>query len=173
MAESDAARIAWLVGALGLEPHPEGGRYRRFHASTVQVSPVDGRGPRPGLTCIHYLLVAGECSRWHRVASDEAWQFIEGAPLELLEADADFERVETRVLGPFAPDATHGGGTDAEPVRVVPAGRWQAARPTGAYALVTCTVGPGFDFADFELLRDDPDAAASVGASGGDVAALA
>ena len=150
MAESDGARIAWLVDALGLEPHPEGGRYRRFHASTVQVSPVDGRGPRPGLTCIHYLLVAGECSRWHRVASDEAWQFIEGAPLELLEADADFERVETRVLGPFA--------ADAAPVRVVPAGRWQAARPTGAYTLVACTVGPGFDFADFELLRDDAEA---------------
>ena len=26
----------------------------------------------------------------------------------------------------------------------------------GEYTLVACTVGPGFDFADFEMLRDRP-----------------
>jgi predicted cupin superfamily sugar epimerase len=37
---------------------------------------------------------------------------------------------------------------------VVPAGHWQAARPVGPrHALVSCTVGPGFDFADFEMAR--------------------
>ncbi len=34
---------------------------------------------------------------------------------------------------------------------VVPAGAWQAARPLGDYALVSCIVAPGFDFAGFEL----------------------
>src|SRR5690606_11416304 len=71
---------------------------------------------------------------------------------------------ESRLLGPFAP------GT--EPVRVVPHGRWQAARSTGPYTLVACTVGPGFDFAAFELLRDRPVDAARVRELGGDVAAL-
>ena len=162
--EAGAGRATWLVQALGLEPHPEGGHYRRIHASSASVLPPDGRGERPALTCIHYLLAAGECSRWHRVASDEAWHYIEGAPLVLLGADPGFTEVESRLLGPFGPGA--------EPVRVVPHGRWQAARSTGPYTLVACTVGPGFDFADFELLRDRPADAARVRALGGDVAAL-
>ena len=157
-------RIAWLVQALGLQPHPEGGHYRRIHASRLRVSPEDGRGARPALTAIHYLLGPGECSRWHRVASDEAWHYIEGAPLALFDADPGFEQVEMRSLGPFAPGA--------EPLRVVSHGRWQAARSTGAYTLVACTVGPGFDFADFEMLRDRPDEAAFVRTLGGDAAAL-
>lgn len=40
------------------------------------------------------------------------------------------------------------------PMHVVPANYWQAARPTGAYTLVGCTVGPGFDFTDFMMLKD-------------------
>lgn len=157
-------RSEWLVETLGLLPHPEGGHYRRIHASGLQVSPEDGRGSRPALTAIHYLLGPGECSRWHRVASDEAWHYIEGAPLALFDADPGFGQVEMRALGPFGPGA--------EPVRVVPHGRWQAARSTGAYTLVACTVGPGFDFEDFELLRDRPDEAAFVRTLGGDAAAM-
>ena len=41
-------------------------------------------------------------------------------------------------------------------MHVIPAGHWQAARAQGDYALVGCTVGPGFDFADFSFLRDVP-----------------
>jgi predicted cupin superfamily sugar epimerase len=39
---------------------------------------------------------------------------------------------------------------------VVAAGDWQAARTTGEWTLVTCAVGPGFDFADFAMLADHP-----------------
>ncbi|MHC4181199.1 MAG: cupin domain-containing protein, partial [Planctomycetota bacterium] len=49
-----------------------------------------------------------------------------------------------------------------EPVAAVPAGCWQAARTTGSYTLAGCTVGPGFDFADFALLRDMPQKAEKV-----------
>jgi predicted cupin superfamily sugar epimerase len=42
-------------------------------------------------------------------------------------------------------------------VQVVPADWWQAARSLGDWSLVTCSVGPGFDFADFELLRERSD----------------
>jgi predicted cupin superfamily sugar epimerase len=38
----------------------------------------------------------------------------------------------------------------------VPAGSWQAARSSGEYTLVGCTVGPGFDFNDFMLATDSP-----------------
>ena len=34
---------------------------------------------------------------------------------------------------------------------VVPANVWQSAEIEGDYALVTCVVGPGFEFEDFTL----------------------
>ena len=56
---------------------------------------------------------------------------------------------EAFTLAPLEPQRP-----DLSAVQVVPAGWWQAARSLGAWSLVTCCVGPGFDFADFELLRD-------------------
>lgn len=142
-------RAAELIANLALAPHPEGGFFREVHRSAFSVRPGDGRPERAALTVIYFLLADGQASRWHRVASDEAWHFLEGDPLELYEADAEFTRVTTTTLGPFAAGI-------AAPVHVVGAGRWQAARSAGAYTLVACTVGPGFDFADFEMLRDRP-----------------
>ena len=37
---------------------------------------------------------------------------------------------------------------------MIPAGYWQAAKSTGEFTLVSCFVVPGFDFKDFELLRN-------------------
>jgi uncharacterized protein len=48
------------------------------------------------------------------------------------------------------------------PVQTVAAGRWQAARPMSDYVLVGCTVAPGFDFADFRLLAEQPELAGAV-----------
>src|ERR1043165_795705 len=53
---------------------------------------------------------------------------------------------------------------------VVPAGTWQAARSTGAYSLGGCTVGPGFEFADFSLAVDWPEVAAKIASAGPDLA---
>jgi predicted cupin superfamily sugar epimerase len=142
------ARAAHLLEVLELSPHPEGGYFREIHRSELEVQPGDDRGSRAALTTIYFLLVGGQPSRWHRVQSDEVWHHLEGDPLELLSADPRLERVGARLLGPYA--------DDAEPVRVIEAGWWQAARSTGAYTLVSCTVGPGFVFEDFVLLRDVP-----------------
>ena len=144
-------RAAHLVSSLGLKPHPEGGHYREVFRSPDSVQPGDGRGERAALTTIYFLLRAGEQSRLHRVSSDEVWHFYEGEPLELVWAHGESPDVHQARLGPVA------AGT--APVAVVPAGWWQAARPTGAYTLVGCTVGPGFDFADFQMLGDTPAAA--------------
>jgi hypothetical protein len=56
------------------------------------------------------------------------------------------------------------GPIDGEqrPAWTVPAGWWQAARSTGAYTLVGCTVGPGFDFRDFALASAQPGASAAL-----------
>ena len=148
------SRAADLIRGLGLTPHPEGGYYREIFRSAARVHPLDGRPDRLALTTIYFLLVAGQVSRWHRVASDEVWHHYEGSPLELLVADAGFHDVSRRLLGPV--------GDHREPVRVVMAGEWQAARSMGPYTLVGCTVGPGFEFADFEMLDSLPEEAAAL-----------
>jgi predicted cupin superfamily sugar epimerase/RimJ/RimL family protein N-acetyltransferase len=163
-AASRGGRADSLIRDLGLQPHPEGGHFAELFRSTARVTPGDGRGERSALTTIHYLLAAGELSRWHRVSSDEAWHFYEGAPLELLVLSADGVHLARHRLGPAAP------GTS--PTITVGAGDWQAARSMGAYSLVGCTVGPGFDFADFALARDVPAAAAAIRARHPDVASL-
>jgi predicted cupin superfamily sugar epimerase len=139
-------RAAHLVKSLRLEPHPEGGYFRQVFRSSASVAPEDGRGVRAALTTIYFLLPADDVSRWHRVRSDEAWHFYEGAPLEIWTATPDFSDLSVTRLGPAADDAA--------PVAVVRAGWWQAARPSGDYVLVGCTVAPGFEFDDFVLARD-------------------
>jgi predicted cupin superfamily sugar epimerase len=148
------SRAAHLISVLRLEPHPEGGFYRQTYRSGSTVQPADERTTRASLTTIYFLLPGGEVSRWHAVSSDEVWHFYEGAPLELFTADREFAALSRQTLGPV--------GADSEPVHVVAAHAWQAARSTGSYTLVGCTVGPGFEFADFRMLRDTPPLSAVV-----------
>lgn len=154
MASSSALhpRARHLISLLQLEAHPEGGYFCRIYRSSFRVQPQDDRPGRPALTSIYYLLPGGERSCWHRVGSDEVWHFYEGDPLNLFCAEEDVSCVARHTLGPV--------DGESRPVRVVPRNRWQAACSTGAYTLVGCTVGPGFDFADFQMLRELPDEAA-------------
>jgi predicted cupin superfamily sugar epimerase len=153
---------AELIRTLELAPHPEGGYYREIWRSGQEVEPADGRGARTALTGIYFLLPARAVSRWHRVRSDEVWHFCEGAPLELLQTEPETWALDRNRLGPRAGDQT--------PVHCVPAGRWQAARSLGSYTLVSCTVAPGFEFADFELLSDNAELAAELGRTQPDAA---
>lgn len=140
-------RAVELIKALDLEPHPEGGFYREVFRSETIVNPNDRRGERSALTTIYFLLTDDSYSRWHRVRSDEVWHLYEGGPLEVMELDADCRALTTHTLA--AVDVVA-----ARPMHTVAAGTWQAARSVGPYALMGCTVGPGFDFVDFELLAD-------------------
>ncbi|HEV7366181.1 MAG TPA: cupin domain-containing protein [Gemmatimonadales bacterium] len=151
-----ADRAASLITSLNLIPHPEGGYYGELYRSNAVVHPADARGPRSALTTIYFLLTGDTVSRWHRVQSDEVWHFYEGAPLDLWLAAPGVDAVEQRRLGTL--DGSQ------RPVWPVPGGWWQAARSTGAYTLVGCTVGPGFDFGDFVLAADQPSAAQAFGA---------
>jgi len=147
------SRAAQVIRELELIGHPEGGWYRETFRSPRRVR-VDGV-ERSALTTIHYLLDATEVSRWHRVPQDEGWALLEGGPLELMLFRPD-GAAESALL-------TRAGDGGA-PSFVVPAGVWQAACPRGGYALVTCTMGPGFEFADFTLLLDDAAAARELAA---------
>ena len=125
-----------IIAALGLSPHPEGGWYREtFRAAS---------SGRSAVTAIHFLLEAGQTSHWHRVDADEIWCWHAGAPLLLGIAAGEGGTPRWQRLGPdvLAGDA---------PQAVVPAGDWQAARAEAGWALVSCVVAPGFDFAGFTL----------------------
>ena len=137
-------------------PHPEGGHYAELYRSPCRVDVLDRTVQRSAITTIYFLLAAGEFSRWHRVMSDEIWHYHEGDAIELLLFDDEGLR-RTR-LGPVA--------HDTRPTVVVPSGTWQAARSIGAYTLVACTVGPGFEYADFSLAIDWPEVAARIANAG-------
>jgi hypothetical protein len=72
------------------------------------------------------------------------WHFYAGGALDLRLAADDDAPIDWHVLGT---DIAAG----QRPQVVVPKGWWQAARPLGEWALVGCTVAPGFDFSGFEL----------------------
>ena len=134
-----------LVARLGLLPHPEGGFFGESFRSPIQLTLTDGR-IRAASTAIYFLLPMGAFSALHRVSSDEVWHFYEGDPLELTTITPE-GILKTMTLGR---DLEEG----QRPQFVVPAGVWQAAKPTVekiGFTLVGCTVAPGFDFADFEM----------------------
>jgi uncharacterized protein len=152
-----------LISKLGLQPHLEGGYFREVFRSAHNVQPLDQRSARSALTTIYFLLVKGQHERWHRVASDEAWHFYEGDPLELYWID-DRDVVHQEVLG---------GIPNAHPMCVVPAGCWQAAKPLGEYSFLGCTVAPGFEFQDFEIPSEGSAALAHITSLRAELAELA
>jgi predicted cupin superfamily sugar epimerase len=106
---------------------------------------------RSALTSIYFLLQEGDFSAFHRVASDEVWHLIAGGPLELHRITADGQHALDLLAA--TEDLAFHPARGWNPQAVVPAGQLQAARPApGAhYALCTCLVAPGFDFADFAM----------------------
>ena len=135
------SEVAAIIARLGLAPHPEGGWYRETWRAPA------GPSGRSAGTAIHFLLEAGQRSRWHRVDADELWLWHAGAALDLRLGDNAGVRETVRLGGDVL------GG--AAPQHRVPAGWWQAAEARDGWALVSCVVVPGFDFAGFELAPPD------------------
>lgn len=137
------------IERLRLEPHPEGGYFRETYRSPVVIDRSDladlDDGPRSVATSIYFLLTSENFSALHRLRSDEIWNFHAGNSLTVHVIHPDGRYQALRVG--LEPE------TGATPQAVVPAGCWFGStveEPAG-YALVGCTVAPGFDFADFEL----------------------
>jgi predicted cupin superfamily sugar epimerase len=133
------------IRALDLRPHPEGGHYRETYRAAETITPPGFAGPRALSTAIYFLLQGHEFSALHRLRSDELWHFHAGAPLRVVELTPAGVLREHR-LGPDV-------GAGERPQVAIPAGSWFGARvaDSASFALVGCTVAPGFDFADFEL----------------------
>lgn len=124
-----------IIEHLNLAPHPEGGYYRQTW--------IAQNAGRASGTCIYFLLKSGESSHWHRVDATEIWLYHAGSPLELRMAATEKGPARSHIL---CAELNRGA-----PQLIVPEHHWQAARTTGDYTLVSCTVSPGFQFEGFEL----------------------
>ena len=139
-----------LIALLQLQPHPrEGGYFRETYrsADALPTLPPYYGGPRCAGTAIYYLLTPQTCSALHRLGSDEIFHFYLGGPVRMLQLFPDGRGQEV-VLGP---DLLRGQSVQV----VVPRGVWQgsALEPGGDFALLGCTVAPGFEYADYESAR--------------------
>jgi hypothetical protein len=141
----------YWIEKLGLEAHPEGGYYRQTYRADLVLAkeslPEGFTGARAASTAIYFLLQGEQFSAFHRLRSDEVWHFYVGAALVVHVIDEGGRYSEVYL------------GSDAEAGEVlqavVKAGCWFGSRVrdgTG-FALVGCTVAPGFDFQDFEMAR--------------------
>ena len=136
-----------IIKSLKLLPHPEGGYYKEMYRSEQKVN-LDSGKSRNLSTSIYYLLENEDKSRFHRIESDELWFFHQGNPLEIVSIQNGM-LIKT-VLG-------NNFENGEVPQAVIPARTWFASRVKNnkGYALVSCTVAPGFDFDDFELADRD------------------
>ena len=141
----------YWIQTLSLQPHPEGGFYRQTYKADLvlprEALPPQFSGPRAACTAIYFLLDGENFSAFHRLRSDELWHFYIGGPLAVHVINEDGHYSEIHL------------GTDPKAGQVlqslVKAGCWFASRlrDPKSYALVGCTVAPGFDFEDFELAK--------------------
>jgi uncharacterized protein len=137
------------IEKLQLEPHPEGGYFRQTYRAEMVIArealPAGFSGNRAVSTAIHFLLEGKNFSAFHRLRSDELWHFYAGEALavHVIEPEGNYFRI---LLG-HDPEA--GQVLQA----VVRAGCWFASHVAdwNSFALVGCTVSPGFDFDDFEM----------------------
>ncbi len=139
----------YWIEKLQLEAHPEGGYFRQTYKADLVLPKAflqaGFTGARAASTAIYFLLEGKNFSAFHRLRSDEVWHFYAGEPLVVHEIDPPGEYSAIRL------------GRDLEagqvPQAVVRAGCWFASHVADwkSWALVGCTVAPGFDFEDFEL----------------------
>lgn len=138
--------VSSIIQQLDLQPHPEGGFYRRTYCSHEHITRDGSGAQRRASTGIYYLLHDHAYSAWHRIDADEMWHFYAGDRLLIHTLD-EHGACSTLRLGNMLQDP------HAVFQCVVPAGSWFAAEREGAqgYSLVGCTVAPGFEFDTFEL----------------------
>jgi uncharacterized protein len=138
-----------LIGLLRLHPHPEGGYYRETYRSQEKIHSLSKDKEFPAhrniSTAIYFLLPQGSRSKLHRIRSDELWHFYSGGTLIIVEITPKGKLIKTSLGTNIAKGET--------PQHLVPAGNWFGAYPKQKteFALVGCTVAPGFDFRDLKF----------------------
>ena len=131
-----------VIRLLHLQPHPvEGGFFRETYRSASTLPTQGGR--RSVSTAIYYLLKPGHVSELHVLPGDEVFHFYLGSPVRMLQLWPDGSGKDVLLGADIAAGEV--------PQAVVPGGVWQGTRLVGdaGFALLGCTVAPGFDYADY------------------------
>lgn len=140
-----------IIKRLHLVPLPEeGGYYRQtFKSDGILAHLPNHKGPRSFSTAIYYLVTPEEFSALHRVPQVEMFHFYLGDPVEMIQI-TESGHLTRLVIGT---DLAVGH----EPQVTVAPNVWQGTRllAGGKFALMGCTVTPGFEFADFEIQTRD------------------
>jgi predicted cupin superfamily sugar epimerase len=137
------------IDTLNLRKHPEGGYYKEVYRSgekfEITTLPRRYTSDRSFSTSIYFLLKSDDFSRFHRIQSDETWHFYHGSTIELF------------VLGKTGKLVRHLLGKNPEFGEnfqfTIKRNQWFGGKviDKNSYALLGCTVAPGFHFDDFEL----------------------
>ncbi len=131
-----------IIRLLDLQPHPvEGGFFRETYRSHSSMTAHGGE--RSVSTAIYYLLKPGHVSELHVLPGDEVFHFYLGESVRMLQLSPDGRGREV-ILG----SQIEAGEV---PQLVVPGGVWQGTKLVGntGFALLGCTVAPGFDYVDY------------------------
>ncbi|MDX9882202.1 MAG: cupin domain-containing protein [Prolixibacteraceae bacterium] len=141
---------AYWIDRLNLQRHPEGGWFRETYRAVEQIGekglPARYLSPRCFSTAIYYLLEKNDHSVFHRLKSDETWHFYTGTSSIRLFIISPKGKLSGYLIGPH-PDQ------DEVFQLHIPQNHWFAALLTNpeGFALIGCTVAPGFEFDDFEI----------------------
>lgn len=142
-------RIQEIIKTLNLQPHPEGGYYKETYRSegVINTDSLDKNysGERNYSTSIYFLLTSDNFSAFHKINQDEIWYFHEGSSIQLHTISEDGKHQQFTIGNDITKNES--------PQLIVPGNHWFAAKVNNAnsYALVSCSVSPGFDFSDFVL----------------------
>jgi predicted cupin superfamily sugar epimerase len=134
-----------IIALLRLEKHPkEGGYFRETNRSPQQFFPNRYAGPRSVGTAIYYLITRESFSALHRLPGDEIFHHYLGEAVEMLLLHPSGESEIVRLGKDIA--------AGERPQVVVPGGTWQGSKLAtgGEFALLGCTMSPGFDYADYQ-----------------------
>lgn len=149
------------IEKLQLEGHVEGGHFARSYQSEDKIITVSDRynsnfsnkeaSIRHAGSSIYYLLAKDDFSAWHKLKSDEMWHYYDGDSEILIHCIDEHGKYTQYILG--HPRLNH----DAQFQVLVRAGLWFAAElfSKDGFALVGCTVFPGFEYSDFILAERD------------------
>ncbi len=137
------------IEKLQLKAHPEGGYYREvFRAGEIILAdhlPKRYKSSRNFSTSIYFLLEGNQVSNFHRLKSDEQWHFYDGSGIVIyvIEEGGNLSKI---LLGR---NIEKGESLQT----VIKHNSWFGAEliDKTSFALIGCTVSPGFDFSDFEL----------------------
>lgn len=143
-----------IIQALGLEPHIEGGYFRRSHTSPLRMTTEAGE--RDSLSSIYYLLdYRSPIGHWHQNRSD-ILHFHQGGKAIRYHLINLAGELEQHILGPNL--------LAGETLQlIVPGGYWKAseliidsnALEGENWGLISEAVNPGFDYADMRLANEE------------------